>query len=156
MSGKAVRETLAALGVIASLVFVGTEIRQNTTATRSATQNAIYDAGRQGAFAVMANQPLMEAIVAVANDPSLLDSIDGTLDGELLSGLWNARFNEMENAYFHYRQGTLDTDPWLGFEGYIVEQARTPPFLHYWPMLRNRYGPDFRALIESVLADLAP
>ena len=30
MSGKAIRETLAALGVIASMVFVGVEIQQNT------------------------------------------------------------------------------------------------------------------------------
>jgi len=35
MSGRAVRETLAALGVIASLVFVGAEIRQNTTVARA-------------------------------------------------------------------------------------------------------------------------
>jgi len=43
MSGKAVRETLAALGVIASLVFVGAEIRQNTRAVRSTTAQAISD-----------------------------------------------------------------------------------------------------------------
>jgi len=33
ISSKAVRETLAALSVIASLVFVGVEIQQNTAAT---------------------------------------------------------------------------------------------------------------------------
>ncbi len=35
MSGKAIRETLAALGVSASVVFVGLEIRQNTAAVGS-------------------------------------------------------------------------------------------------------------------------
>ena len=39
MSGKAVRETLAALGVIASLVFVGVEIQQNTAVARSQARN---------------------------------------------------------------------------------------------------------------------
>jgi hypothetical protein len=34
MSGKAIRETLGFLGVIASMVFVGMEIRQNTLALR--------------------------------------------------------------------------------------------------------------------------
>ena len=34
MSGKAIRETLAALGVIASMIFVGLEIRQNTAVAR--------------------------------------------------------------------------------------------------------------------------
>ena len=36
MSGKAIRETLAALGVISSMVFVGLEIRQNTSVARMA------------------------------------------------------------------------------------------------------------------------
>ena len=36
MSKKAIPETLAALGVIASLVFVGLEVRQNTVSARAA------------------------------------------------------------------------------------------------------------------------
>ena len=36
MSGKAVRETFTSLGVIASMIFVGLEIRQNTMVARAA------------------------------------------------------------------------------------------------------------------------
>lgn len=43
MSGKALPETLAALGVIASLVFVGTEIWQNTNVARAATRQALAE-----------------------------------------------------------------------------------------------------------------
>ena len=41
MSGKAIRETLAALGVIASMVFVGLEIRQSNVQARAAAYQAI-------------------------------------------------------------------------------------------------------------------
>ncbi len=41
MSGKAIRETLAALGVIASMVFVGLEIRQNTAVARGQTRQEL-------------------------------------------------------------------------------------------------------------------
>ncbi len=44
MSRKNLGETLAAVGVIGSLVFVGIEIRQNTAAVRGATLQAISDA----------------------------------------------------------------------------------------------------------------
>ena len=44
MSGKAIRETLAALGVIASMVFVGIEIQQNSATQRAQTRQAIADA----------------------------------------------------------------------------------------------------------------
>ena len=37
MSGKAIRETLGFLAVVASLVFVGFEIRQNTQVARGQT-----------------------------------------------------------------------------------------------------------------------
>ena len=46
MSGKAIRETLAALGVIASMVFVGMEIRQNTAVARASAHNDLV-AGAQ-------------------------------------------------------------------------------------------------------------
>ena len=41
MSGKAVRETLGFLAVVASMVFVGAEIRQNTAAIRGQTRQAL-------------------------------------------------------------------------------------------------------------------
>ena len=41
MSSKAIREALAALGVIASLLFVGFEIRQNTMVARASAYQAI-------------------------------------------------------------------------------------------------------------------
>jgi hypothetical protein len=41
MSGKAVRETLAALGVIAWMVFVGLELRQSNVQARAASYQAI-------------------------------------------------------------------------------------------------------------------
>ena len=46
MSGKAIRETLAALAVVASLVFVGLEIQQNTVASQAEQENDIFDASR--------------------------------------------------------------------------------------------------------------
>ena len=38
MSGKAIRETVGFLAVVASLVFVGMEIRQNTQVARGQTR----------------------------------------------------------------------------------------------------------------------
>lgn len=54
MSGKAIRETLAALGVIASMVFVGVEIQQNTRLVEAQLESDEYsgwvaiDASKQG------------------------------------------------------------------------------------------------------------
>jgi len=154
MSGKAIRETVGFLAVVGSMVFVGVEIQQNTAATRSATQQAIYDAGRQGSYALMANLPLLEVLLAIENDPSQLETFSGTIEGRLLRAFWNARFNEMENSYFHFREGTLDPEPWSGWEGYITEVVGDPTFPYHWDMLQARYGDEFRAMIDGVFVDL--
>jgi hypothetical protein len=39
MSGKSIREALAAVGIVLSLVFVGLELRQNTLAVRATALN---------------------------------------------------------------------------------------------------------------------
>ncbi len=49
MSGKAIRETLGFLAVVASMVFVGLEIQQNTRALRAtAIQESIHGAFSRG------------------------------------------------------------------------------------------------------------
>ena len=58
MSKEAIRETLGFLGVAASLIFVGWEIRQNTVVARAATRHAIVDNS-------------FEFILSRASDPEL-------------------------------------------------------------------------------------
>ena len=67
MSTKAIRETLAALGLIASLLFVGFEIRQNTIAARASAYQSIGVA-------------TAAAFVSAAHDPQWLTSIQKTAD----------------------------------------------------------------------------
>ena len=48
MSGKAARETLAALGMIASMVFVGLEIQQNNQLARGQARQALAELNQNG------------------------------------------------------------------------------------------------------------
>jgi hypothetical protein len=47
MSGNALRETVGFVGVIASLVFVGLEIRQNTRAAQASAVQEATNVARQ-------------------------------------------------------------------------------------------------------------
>jgi hypothetical protein len=71
MSGKAIRETLAALGVIASMVFVGLEIQQNTVASRAAQENDVFDASREIELAVGADPEWSRIVVEGRSGGSL-------------------------------------------------------------------------------------
>ena len=54
MPSKATRETLAAIGVIGSMIFVGLEIRQNTQAVRA---NAIQESTTSAATGPFGGTP---------------------------------------------------------------------------------------------------
>jgi hypothetical protein len=75
MSGKAVRETLGFLAVVASMAFVGWEIRQNTVASQAAEQNDIYDASREIELAVAAD-PEWSRIVVEGRSEGGLSSVE--------------------------------------------------------------------------------
>ena len=56
-------ETIGVIGVIASLVFVGVEIRQNTQAVRGATYQSLTESS-------------MELLFRISDDPALGEQID--------------------------------------------------------------------------------
>lgn len=153
MSGKAIRETLAALGVIAGLVFVGWEIRLNTVATRSATQQALFSATTEMNINVMNNERLRELRVAAVDDPVGLERT--AADEMLLLHFFMSRFNLMDNAYYHFTEGTLSPEMWAGNDGWIRSVINDATHRHYWAQLRNGYSPDFTEYIDTLFAELA-
>ena len=71
MSGKAMRETLGFLAVVAGLAFVGMEIRQNNTLAQAAQQNDIFDASREIELAVAADPEWSRIVVEGRTQGSL-------------------------------------------------------------------------------------
>ena len=66
MKGKSIGEALAAIGVIVSLVFVATEIRQNTVALRTAAYQAIGLAAAASLDDLAHDRELFENVFAKA------------------------------------------------------------------------------------------
>ena len=74
MKAKSVGEALAALGVIASLVFVAFEIRQNTVALRAAAYQSIGLSGASTLGEVAHDRDFLEN--AFAKAPGEMDRVD--------------------------------------------------------------------------------
>ena len=71
MSGKDIRDSVGLLLVVASMVFVGMEIRQNTVAARAAQENDVFDAGREIDLAVGADLEWSRIVVEGRSGGSL-------------------------------------------------------------------------------------
>ena len=143
MSGKGVRETLGFVGVMASLVFVGFEIRQNTAAQRSATIEGI------------ANQRV-EYNTAIWTDdrmPGLLRQLregavaaDFTPDDTQRIRVWYVTYLRIqESAYRQVAVGVIGEDDYN-----ISNPTLAFPFLReQWPTLQLAFQQDFIDFLEA-------
>ena len=106
-------ELAGVFGVVASLVFVGLEIRQGAKATRTATVQEIVDGWREINIWLATDQSWAEADLAFdeAEDPSQL----GYVVGRTLQAGWRTIFHQWMVGHYHFSQGTLQEELWSGF-----------------------------------------
>ena len=74
-------------------------------------------------------------------------------DEILLASHYHAWFDLVENGFYHFSQGTLDTEYWLGFDG-ATRANVDPVFRHYWAQLQADYGASFTEYMNNLLAEV--
>ena len=147
MSGKAIGETLAAVGVIASLVFVGLEIRQNTAAVRGATLQAISDA-YTGFIHTNSLDPSYREVERLIFQGATMEDLTPA-QGHLMATNVIAWVGLLENTYLQYRLGLVSE---AVFEGYGWNRGfhQTPFFAGWWEARADLWvSPDFKEFFES-------
>ena len=144
MSGKAIRETLAALGVIASMVFVGLQIRASNVQARAAAYQAIGISTSEfhRGFDARMNRLVTESDYFEAVRRWTLE------DWETFSRLTKADLRMLETVALQVEQGLLPSDATdrLGYN-WGAELAR-PGFACLWPELGQPLSRLVRDLIE--------
>lgn len=137
----------AAVAGVLSLIFVGWEIRQNTTAIRGSTYQAVADAN-------------VDWLMFLAENPE-----QGRLLQEWTSGdtalsvqeVWQARglflmfWRTVENAHYQYLQGNL---PEEAVRRWIPPEMFDNPVLRvWWQNARDRFTPAFVVYVDSVVVE---
>ena len=142
MSGKTLRDTLAAAGVIASLVFVGLELRQSNAQARAAAYQAIGTA-TAAVFDTWAHDPDLSTLWL--KDDSELDPTEWQQLAFKFTAF--ARLGEM--ILLQIEQEVLDDDAIdrLGYGGWRT--FFDDPRACVWPLIRESVSEEFRALVEG-------
>ena len=143
MSKKAIRETLAVLGVVASLIFVGYEIRQNTIAARAAAYQAIgiATAAAWDSWAHDRQFSLVRQKAADAMDAT--DWIQYTTKMTVFARLG-------ETVLLQVEEGLLPPDAIerLGYQGWL-ETFENPKSACAWSLIRPGVSTSFREFVEG-------
>ena len=141
LSWKDVMEMVGILGVIASLIFVAFQIRQNTRAIESSTIEAILSHSYDAVVLTVENADLRAAQVAACN---------GALTGdqrEQLIAYYRALLRLQLNRYFQVQIGILDEETALALGGRATPYRR-PIFAELWEETKDDYNADFQDFVR--------
>ena len=147
MEKRTAVEVANALGVVASLLFVGVQIRQSAEATRAATVLQVKDGWLQFNLVQLENPEVVRALVRA--DDQGYQNIDQ--DSQWLVGSFlRAPAHIWSNSYYQYRIGTLDEEQWRPTARDIESESRRGTIWHVWDNWNHIYDDAFRAYMDSV------
>ncbi len=131
--------------MIASLIFVGLEVRQNTAAVRGATYQSIADASLEQVRWFADNERLLEFRARV--EQGALAS-DFTRVENLLQGAdYVMTIRRIENMFVQVREGLVEEEAVMRFRP-SVEYFASPYFREFWQGWGPQVEPEFRAYFE--------
>ncbi len=154
MEKKTAVEVAGVVGVIASLLFVGVQVRQSAQATRAATVLQLKENWLQLNLMQIENPEVIHAAfqqvktVGYANADSVSVLVVQATNRVLMHN-WS-------NSYYQYRLGTLDDEQWRPLLRDMEADSRRPVtaeiLWQVWDELGYIYDDPFRSLMDSLKA----
>ena len=148
MSGKAIRETLAALGVIASMVFVGMEIQQNNKLARGQARQALAEIHQEWLFAYSQDAEMYRLFRSRwVDEAELTEDESGRATVIMISYL-----RRLENVYFQHKEGLVDDSALNAYGIGASLYFGSREFEGFWSERRATFDPGFADFFEGRLA----
>jgi hypothetical protein len=141
---------LANAGVIASLIFVGIQVQQGATATRSAAVLQLKDSWVQLNLAQATSVDLADAFHDI--DQHGWDGANYR-STSLVEGFIRTLFHNWSNAYYQYQNGALDANQWGAFLREARWNTTDPRIRRVWHDWNHVYDDSFRELMDGLFAE---
>jgi len=142
----AIGEVIGGVGVVASLLYLAVQTRQNTRAVRVASFHQVADSFSELSLAVFQDPSLVSLITRSRSEPDSLTPEDTARFGFFLLTL----FRRAESMFFHCEQGALQRESWVGIHRTLEVMLTHPMADQWWSESADRFNPTFRAYIEEL------
>lgn len=136
-------ELVAAFGVIASLVYLGIQIRRNESTTRAATTQDLLSKSIDMLLSQDIDSPMIKAICG----KQLSD-----LEQARLDQIYFARLSHFNDAYHQNKVGKLDSEIWEMYDFRTRRNIKQiSNFEEWWAKYRLSFTASFREYVESIV-----
>ena len=142
---SAVSEFIAAIAVVASLLYLAVQVRDGKNSTISATHYQVTES-INAAYSSIAENPELSRIYIQGNyDPSKLTRDELPRYMILVGGIF-ARYN---NYYMQHEKGTLADEPWEIAVAHMRSLMSFPGVQLWWQGSRQHYLTGMKELLDG-------
>jgi hypothetical protein len=137
----------ANLAVVAGIVFLAVELRQNSTMMRAQVRNEIT----QNVF--NATDRTLHPDVIAARMRILNGEEPLPRDAYVLNAVTRGVFRILENTDYQYRLGLFDESENQANLVFVEAYVRDSSRVEWWRQNREQFSESFRGIIDSLIAD---
>jgi hypothetical protein len=143
-------EAVGLLGVVASMLFVGLEVRQNSAATRAGTAQEVSSGFRDINLMLAGDRELLRILVEYRLNPETASLVDQAQ----IRAFYRALFHVWSNMYYQNLNGTVDPQIYdaMVTEASTYAKAGARSVFWVWETERYVYPVEFGAFMDSIAA----
>ncbi len=141
----AIGEIVGAVAVVASLVYLATQIRNQNRESRLAAMHEVSSDFRETTSMIL-DRDLARIFVKA------IESFESLTDEELLRLLLliTTIYRSWEEAFIRHDIGHLDSRAWKPMLSYYTLIASTPPARKVWEMRKEHFDDRFRDFVDGL------
>ncbi|MFT5520432.1 MAG: hypothetical protein ACI9IA_001025 [Enterobacterales bacterium] len=136
----------ASVAVLAGIIFLIIEIKQNTKSHQSDSRKALLSNDQTSLLVALDHHDIFQKM----NQPETLSQADQYR----LSFIFAIDIRNREFEYFEYTSGAIDEDTWKSYKDLILMNHTTKRGRNWWNKVgRELVNPEFCKMVEKMLAE---
>ena len=141
----AIGEIVGAVAVVASLAFVGFQLRQNTRAMRLSSTNDVLTQFEEKIAWIADSEEVAGLFFRGVPNPESLEGMDRYRFTLACQGT----YFYMAKAHYQFRSGTLDPEMWEAIRSQMSNFMNAPGMSSYWHNHGSNFPAEFRKFVEN-------
>jgi hypothetical protein len=140
-------EFVGSIAVLATLIYLAIQIRQNTVATRIQIRQAIADSQ----FANINSRATDDRLPIIIAKVNANEELNPEEEQRLYFHL-DATLRQFENIYYHFNAGVLDEENWVSLRYSLERTLRGEKTRGMWNSMKFAYSEGFREMLDEQLS----
>ena len=143
---NAVSQFVSSIAVVLSVLYLGLQVHRSTRVAKVAAQDAAASAVRDVTNTFMENAEMSRIWGTGLEDLNKLSAEDQARFFHATHQFLKA----LETIHFHYLNGLMDKQLWLGWQELLRHYIAAPGIAQYWNIRSQLFSARFRAFVSNL------